>query len=54
MEREPAKKFQDLVVWQKAHVLTLAVYKLTKKFPREELFGLTSQMRRWECQDFCV
>ena len=46
MEREPAKKFQDLLVWQKAHALTLAVYKLTARFPREEMFGLTSQMRR--------
>lgn len=46
MDREPAKKFQDLLVWQKAHALTLAVYKLTTRFPREEMFGLTSQMRR--------
>ena len=46
MDRTPAKKFQDLMVWQKAHALTLAVYKLTAKFPKEELFGLTSQMRR--------
>ena len=46
MDREPAKKFQDLMVWQKAHTLTLAVYKLTAKFPKEEMFGLTSQMRR--------
>jgi four helix bundle protein len=40
------KKFQDLTVWQKAHELTLSVYEATKSFPREELFGLTSQMRR--------
>lgn len=33
-------------VWQKAHELTLAVYKATAVFPREELFGLTSQIRR--------
>ena len=46
MRREPAKRFQDLMVWQKAHALTLAVYKLTSEFPREEMFGLTSQMRR--------
>ena len=46
MERKPAKKFQDLIVWRKAHELTLSVYKLTSKFPREEVFGLTSQMRR--------
>jgi four helix bundle protein len=44
--RTPAQKFEDLIVWQKAHALTLRVYKVTKAFPREELFGLTSQMRR--------
>lgn len=43
---ETAKSFRDLIVWQKAHGLTLAVYSYTKRFPREELFGLTSQMRR--------
>ena len=41
-----AKTFEDLVVWQKAHQLVLAIYKLTKDFPREEIFGLTSQFRR--------
>lgn len=46
MEREPAQKFEDLVMWQKGHALTLRVYKITKTFPREELFGLVSQMRR--------
>lgn len=40
------KNFRDLGVWAKAHALTLTIYKVTKKFPREELFGLTSQMRR--------
>ena len=44
--RTPAQRFEDLIVWQKAHALTLRVYKVTKAFPREELFGLTSQMRR--------
>ncbi|MEZ4904745.1 MAG: four helix bundle protein [Spirosomataceae bacterium] len=38
--------FKDLLVWQKAHSLVLAVYALTKSFPKEELFGLTSQIRR--------
>ncbi|MGE0267164.1 MAG: four helix bundle protein [Candidatus Omnitrophota bacterium] len=38
--------FQDLFVWQKAHKLTLNIYKLTKKFPKDELFGLISQIRR--------
>jgi hypothetical protein len=40
------KNFKDLVVWRKAHELTLAVYKVTRVFPREELYGLTSQLRR--------
>jgi four helix bundle protein len=35
-----------LKVWQKAHQLTLAVYQITATFPREELYGLTSQLRR--------
>ena len=46
MDREPAQRFEDLVVWQKSHALTLRVYKLTGSFPRDELFGLTAQMRR--------
>jgi|SRR5579884_347034 four helix bundle protein len=40
------KSFKDLQVWRKAHDLTLAVYSTTRTFPREELFGLSSQMRR--------
>lgn len=40
------RNFKELKVWEKAHVLTLAVYKATATFPREELYGLTSQMRR--------
>jgi four helix bundle protein len=42
----PAKSFEDLIVWQKAHQFVLAIYALTESFPRSELFGLTSQMRR--------
>ncbi|MBI4057426.1 MAG: four helix bundle protein, partial [Elusimicrobia bacterium] len=38
--------FKDLVVWQKAVVLVKEIYKLTKTFPPEEQFGLTSQIRR--------
>jgi four helix bundle protein len=41
-----AKSFTDLIVWQKAHQLVLSVYPLTEGFPKSELFGLTSQMRR--------
>jgi four helix bundle protein len=42
----PVKDFHELKVWQKAHQLTLAVYRVTAGFPREELYGLTSQLRR--------
>jgi four helix bundle protein len=42
----PVKDFRELNVWQKAHQLTLAVYRITAAFPREELYGLTSQLRR--------
>ncbi|MDO8183605.1 MAG: four helix bundle protein [bacterium] len=38
--------YKDLIVWQKAVSLSVATYELTKQFPKEELFGLTSQMRR--------
>jgi four helix bundle protein len=40
------KDFKQLKVWEKAHVLTLHVYEETQSFPREELYGLTSQLRR--------
>ena len=40
------QSFRNLKVWEKAHVLTLDVYKSSKGFPRDELYGLTSQMRR--------
>lgn len=40
------KSFVELKVWQKAHELALLIYKLTSKFPPEEKFGLSSQMRR--------
>ena len=41
-----AQSFRELVVWQRAMQLTVAVYRLTKEFPHEEQFGLTSQIRR--------
>jgi four helix bundle protein len=40
------KNFRELKVWEKEHELTLAVYKATARFPNEELYGLTSQIRR--------
>jgi four helix bundle protein len=40
------RNYEDLQVWRKAHVLTLAIYKATRCFPNEERFGLTSQIRR--------
>jgi four helix bundle protein len=40
------KDFRELVVWEKSHQLTLAVYKETAGFPKNELYGLTSQIRR--------
>jgi len=42
----PMKDFRTLSVWNKAHALTLCVYKLTESFPRHELYGVTGQMRR--------
>ena len=40
------QNFQDLIVWQEAYKLTLMVYKLCKKFPEDERYGLTSQLKR--------
>jgi four helix bundle protein len=40
------KNFRKLNVWEKSHQLTLNIYKSTSSFPKEELYGLTSQMRR--------
>jgi four helix bundle protein len=40
------KDFKRLKVWEKAHVLTLAMYKATAAFPKTELYGMTSQLRR--------
>ena len=38
--------YRKLSVWEKAHVLTVAIYQVTANFPKDELFGLTSQIRR--------
>lgn len=39
------RKFQDLQIWHRSHALTLEIYRATKSFPKEEIYGLTSQMR---------
>ncbi len=44
--RAPAKKFEDVEIWQRSHAWVLKIYKLTDHFPKQELFGLTSQLRR--------
>ena len=46
MSRAPAKSFQDLIVWQKAHGLVLSVYRFSDSFPKTEIYSLTSQFRR--------
>ena len=40
-----SKSFKDLIVWQKAHQFVLGVYKYTRRFPKEEKYGLTAQFR---------
>lgn len=40
------KQFSDLEAWRESHKLALFIYNVTKEFPKQELFGLTSQMRR--------
>lgn len=45
-KRSPAKSFTDLIVWQKAHSFVLWVYTTARSFPKEERYGLTSQLRR--------
>ena len=44
--KKAARSFRELIVWEKSLQLTVKVYRLTQEFPREELYGLTSQMRR--------
>jgi four helix bundle protein len=46
VERKPAKTFEDLIVWQKAHSFVIETYKYTSNFPQDEKSGLTSQYRR--------
>ena len=44
--REPAKSFQDLIVWQKAHEFVLIAYCFSSAFSKSEIYGLVSQFRR--------
>ncbi|MCK5560053.1 MAG: four helix bundle protein [Thermoplasmata archaeon] len=46
MNYNKIKNFRDLKVWQKAHKFVLKIYKITRKYPDDERFGLTSQLRR--------
>ena len=46
MAEKDAKGFRTLHAWQMAYELTLDIYKITKKFPKEEIYGLTSQLQR--------
>ena len=46
MYKQPSYSFESVVAWQKAHAFTLLVYRLTREFPKDEMFGLTSQFRR--------
>lgn len=46
MASQPVQSFRELVVWQKSIQLATAVYRMTQDFPREELYGLSSQIRR--------
>ena len=45
-ESSKIKSFTDLIAWQEGHRLVLSIYKITRTFPKEEMFGLTNQMRR--------
>ena len=45
-QRTPARTFRDLVVWRKAHEFVLGTYRFTALFPKQETYGLCSQLRR--------
>jgi four helix bundle protein len=43
---EPLRRFEQLEVWQRAHAWVIAIYRMTRSFPDDERFGITSQLRR--------
>lgn len=43
---EKTKTFKELIVWQKSHKLVLEIYKVTRSYPKEEVYSLTNQIRR--------
>jgi four helix bundle protein len=43
------KSYKDLIIWQKSIDLAVEIYKLSSKFPKEEIYGMTSQIRRAVC-----
>ncbi|NEQ65855.1 MAG: four helix bundle protein [Symploca sp. SIO2D2] len=45
MTNQPAKSFQDLIVWRKAHEVVLLIYPFSQSFPNSETYGLTSQLQ---------
>ena len=45
-EEKKIKSFTDLYAWKEAHKLVIMIYKVTRQFPKDELFGLTNQIRR--------
>ncbi len=46
MADQPAESYRDLIVWQRAVELCVALYRFTARFPRDEIYGLTTQLRR--------
>ena len=46
MNKQKIKSFTDLEAWKEGHKFVLIIYKITKEFPKDEMFGLTSQLRR--------
>lgn len=46
MKTKSLKSFKELIVWQKAYKLVLEIYKVTREFPKSEIYGLTQQMRK--------